>query len=233
MGNLFEQAFVEPLRRLSEQFVGVLTPFIAVLMLLIVGGAAAYLVRHAVYRFLNLVRFNALADRTGLASLVIRTRVFASPADFGARVAQGFVWLIIVLMALNAANTQVTEALVLRLVGYVPHVITAMLVLLLGAAISGFLARSALLAAVNAQWPGARLIAGAVRTLVMLLASVIALEHLQIGQATILITFGILFGGIVIAAAIAFGLGARDLAKEWMQEKIKPRESEEEVFHHL
>ena len=41
----------------------------------------------------------------------------------------------------------------------------AVLVLLLGSAVSKFLARSALLAAVNAQWPAARLIAGGVRLL--------------------------------------------------------------------
>jgi hypothetical protein len=38
----------------------------------------------------------------------------------------------------------------------------------------------------------------------------------------------------VVAGAIAFGLGARDLAKEWLQSKMKPREPEEdEVFRHL
>lgn len=233
MQNLLERAIVEPLRRLAEQFGAILAPMMVVLMLLIVGAAAAYLVRHGVFRFLNLVRFNRLVDRTGLASAIIRTRVFASPADFAARVAQGFVWLVIVLMALSSANTQVTETLIVRLVNYIPDVITAVLVLLLGAAISNFLARSTLLAAVNAQWAGARLLAGAVKTLVMLLAAVIALEHLSIGRTAILVTFAILFGGIVVAASIAFGMGARDLAKDWMQAKMKPRESDDEVFHHL
>ncbi len=233
MQSLFERAFVEPFLRLYEQFGMVVTPLITVLALLIVGGALAFLVRHVVFRLLNLVRFNRLADHAGFANAIMRTRVFASPADFGARVVQGFLWLLIVLMALNAANTQVTETLIIRLVNYVPDVITAILALLLGSVISNFLARSALLAAVNAQWAGARLISGVVKTLVMLLATVIALEQLKIGQTAILITFAILFGGVVVAASIAFGLGARDLAKDWLQEKIKPRETEEDVLHHL
>ena len=41
----------------------------------------------------------------------------------------------------------------------------------------------------------------------------------------------------VVAAAVAFGLGARDLAKDWLQSKTKtqphPPEEEEEVFRHL
>lgn len=233
MQSLFERAFIEPFLRLYEQLGVLVTPLITVLFLLIVGGAVAFLARQIVFRLLNLMRFNRLVDRTGLANAIMRTRVFASPADFGARLVQGVVWLLIVLMALNVANTQVAETLIVRLVNYVPDVITAILALLLGSVISSFLARSALLAAVNAQWAGARLISGAVKVLVMLLATVIALEQLRIGQTAILITFAILFGGLVVCASIAFGLGARDLAKEWLQEKIKPRETEENVFHHL
>lgn len=233
MQSLLESAFVAPLVRLGEQFGRMLTPLVVVLMMLIVGAAVAHLVRRVVYWLLNLLHFNSLVDRTGLASAIMRTRVFTSPADFAARVAQGFIWLVIILMALHSADTQVTETLIVRFVNYIPDVITALLVLLLGAVISNFLARSTLLALVNAQWAGARLLAGIVKTLVMLLATVIALEQLRIGQSAILIAFAILFGGIVVAVAIAFGLGARDLAKEWLQEKIKPREPDEEVFHHL
>lgn len=117
---------------------------------------------------------------------------------------------------------------------YIPDLVTAALVLLLGAVVSKFLARSALLAAVNAQWAGARLIAGAVRLLVMMLAVLVALEQLRIGRTVLLVTFAILFGRIVASGAIAFGLGARDLAREWMQAKLHPREQpDEEVFRHL
>lgn len=233
MQSLFERAFIEPFRRLNDQFAEVLPPLILVLMLLIVGGAVAYLVRQLVFRILTWARFNRLVDRTGLGSIIMSTQAFSSPADFGARVAQGFVWLFIVLLALNAVNTEVTGTLIVRLVNYIPAIITAILVLLLGSVVANFLARSVLLAAVNAQWATARLLSGLVKTMVMLLAAVIALEQLQIGQNAILLTFAILFGGIVIAAAIAFGLGARDLARDWLQERMKRPEPEEEAFHHL
>jgi len=73
-----------------------------------------------------------------------------------------------------------------------------------------------------------------VRLLVMMLAVVVALEQLRIGRTALIVAFAILFGGIVIAGAIAFGFGARDLARDWLQSKMKPRErEEEEVFRHL
>jgi hypothetical protein len=93
--------------------------------------------------------------------------------------------------------------------------------------------RSALLAAVNAQWPAARLIAGGVRVLVMTLAVVIALEQLRVGSVALLVAFAIVFAGIVFAMALAFGLGARDMARQWLEAKVRSSVAEEEVFRHL
>lgn len=234
MQNLFERGFVEPFERLVEQFAQVLAPFTFVLAILILGGVLANLARIGIYRLMVAIRFDRFAEKTGLASTILRTRVFHSPSDFAARCTQGVMWLFIVLLALSAANTPLTQNLVVRFVNYVPDIIAAILVLLLGSVISKFLARSTLLAAVNAQWSGARLLAGGVRVLVMMLTVVVALEQLRIGQNALLISFAILFGGIVIAGAIAFGLGARDLARDWLRSRMTPQDKEEEdAFRHL
>ncbi len=234
MQNLLERAFVEPFVRLAEQFVAVITPLLTVFIILIIGGAVAFLLRLLVFRLLTAVHFDRLVDQTGTANAVMRTRVFRSPSDFGARMVQGLLWLLIILMALDAAGTELTRGLVERFFRYIPDMVAAVLVLLLGSAISKFLARSALLAAVNAQMAGARLIAGAVRIFIMFLAVVIALEQLQIGRTALLISFAILFGGLVLAVSIAFGLGARDLVREWLQEKAgHPKTEEEDVMRHL
>jgi len=233
MQNLLERSFVEPFNRLAEHFAAVLAPMITILVILIVGGAFAYLVRQLVYQLLVAVKFDRLVDSTGTANTILRTRVFRSPSDFGARMVQSLIWLLVVLMALYAGG-QMTQALVERFISYIPDIITAILVLLLGSAVSKFLARSALLAAVNAQWAGARLMAGAVRVLIMFLAVVIALEQLRIGRNALLIAFAILFGGIVLAGSVAFGLGARDFVHDWLRDKAgQSKDEEEDVFRHL
>lgn len=232
--ELLNRAFVEPFDRLYQQFANVIPALMIVLVVLVIGGAVAWGMRQLIYHLLMAVKFDRLAGQMGLSTTIERTRVFHSPSDFGARVVQGLIWLIVALFALNAVDSAMTDNLVARFVAFLPAVITAGLVLLLGSMISRFLARSVLLAAVNAQWAGARLLAGGVRVLVMLLAVVVALEQLEIGRTALLVSFAILFGGIVVAAAIAFGLGARDLAREWLQSKVKPEEKEdEEVFRHL
>lgn len=234
MQSLFDRVFIEPFLRLASQMADIVTPLVTVTIILLIGGAAAYVARRVVYRLLVALGFDRMVAETGMGSTIERTRVFHSPSEFGARLVQGMLWMFIVLLALNATGAEVTQQLVVRFVDYIPDLVTAALVLLLGSVVSKFLARSALLAAVNAQWSGARLVAGAVRVLVMMLAVLVALEQLRIGRTVMLVAFAILFGGVVIAAAIAFGLGARDLARDWMQSKLRPQEPrDEEVFRHL
>lgn len=234
MQGLVERAYVEPIRRLAEQLKLVGPVIVTVLLILLVGGVVAWVTRRVVYRLLVMLRLDRLMAQTGMASTIERARIFRSPADFGARLVEGALWLLIILMALSAVNTELTQQMVTRFVNYVPALITGALVLLLGSLVSKFLARSALLAAVNAQWGGARLLAGSVRVLVMSLAVVVALEELRIGRTALLVSFAIFFAGIVIAGAIAFGLGARDLAREWLRKKTQPGSPEdEEVFRHL
>ena len=234
MQSLVERTLIEPAHRLAEQLRLVGPTIVTVLVILLVGAVVAWLARRVVYWLLVLLRFDRLAAHSGMASVIERARIFRSPADFGARLVEGTFWLLILLLALSAMGTQLTQQIVARFVNYIPALITAALVLLLGSVVSKFLARSALLAAVNAQWSGARLLAGAVRVLVMSLAVVVALEELRIGRTALLVSFAILFAGIVIAGAIAFGLAVRDVAREWLQGKMESRADEdEEVFRHL
>jgi hypothetical protein len=186
------------------------------------------------YGALVLLKFDRLVAGTGFSGAIERTGLFRSASEFGARVAQGTVWVLIILFALSAAGTEVTDALVARFVNYIPDFVTAVLVLLLGSAVSQFLSRSALLAAVNAQWAGARFLAGGVRVLLMSLTVVVALEQLRIGRTALLVSFAILFAGIVIASAVAFGLGGRDLARQWLESRVRSEPpAERDPLQHL
>ena len=234
MHGILETTILEPFEQLARQLAQVVPVLVTVFLILLVGAAFAYLVRRLTYGALVLLKFDRLVAGTGLSGAVERTALFRSPSEFGARVAQGTIWVFIILFALSAAGTEVTDELVARFVNYVPDFVTAVLVLLLGSAISQFLSRSALLAAVNAQWPGARFIAGGVRVLLMSLTVVVALEQLRIGRTALLVSFAILFAGIVIAGAIAFGLGGRDLARELLESRVKaPPPAEKDPLQHL
>jgi hypothetical protein len=125
--------------------------------------------------------------------------------------------------------------LVSRAVTYLPRVLIALALVLLGALVSAFLRRSVLIAAVNAGLPSARILAAAVHTALMILFAAMALEQLGVGRQVILTSFTILFGGGVFALSLAFGLAGRDLAREFLERLLRPRAPEDkgDGLHHL
>jgi hypothetical protein len=125
--------------------------------------------------------------------------------------------------ALGALNLTPINQFAKSLLAYVPHLITASVILLAGYFLSNFVSRAVLIAAVNAGLPPARIIATCSRWGIQALAGAMALEQLGIAQNIVVVGFGITWGGIVLAGAIAFGLGAADLAKGFLERRLVAR----------
>ena len=56
--------------------------------------------------------------------------------------------------------------------------------------------------------------------IVLLVAIAMALDHLGIGRSILPLAFGIVFGGVVLAAALAVGLGARDVVSRTLEQQL-------------
>lgn len=235
MNAFWEQAIVEPLRQLGQQAVAGLSSLMGMLILILLGIVVGWLAKEAVYGIFRAARFDRLCERLGVATEVERLGLARSCSYLAGQVVQGIIVLTALLAGLNALRTPWTQNLVERFFLYLPHLLAAGIILIVGALLSRFLGRSVLIAAVNKGMPSARLLSGLVRFFVVTLAVVATLEELGIGRTTIIVTFSILFGGVVTAAAIAFGLGARDLARDLLKSQFAPerRREEEDTMRHL
>src|SRR5262249_58080888 len=80
---------------------------------------------------------------------------------------------------------------------------------------------AALLGLVNAGVPGARLLSGALRLLVIGIGVVMALDQLGLATGVVLTVFAITFGALMLGTAIAFGLGGRDAARHLLERQFK------------
>jgi hypothetical protein len=146
-------------------------------------------------------------------------------------------WTVILLgllVGVAAFDATLTSQLVVSLFGYLPNVIAAVLLLLAGNVCARFLARSVLIGAVNMKLQYARLLSVGVKWLVLVLTVAMVLDHLAIGGRIVDLAFGILFGGIVFALALAVGLGSRDLVSRSLErETARIPEEVEDPFQHL
>lgn len=138
------------------------------------------------------------------------------------------------LVGISAFDGALPSQLVLRVFDYLPSVLAAVFVLAAGNIIARFLARSVLIGAVNMHLQYARLLSVGVKWMVTVLAVTIAIEHLGIGGGIIRLAFGILFGGIVLALALAVGLGSKELVTRSLEReatKVSSPDGKEPVGH--
>jgi hypothetical protein len=227
MTGFWQQTIVTPLRELGQQALASLSSLLGMLILILLGLVLGWLAKQVVYRALRALRFDRLGDRVGVGLVVERMGLARSSSYLAGQVVQGLIVLTALLAGLNALGTPLTRNLVERTFLYVPHLLAGLLVVVVGVLVSRFLGRSVLIAAVNANLSAARMLAGVTRFFVIVLTVVAALDEFGISRTTIIVTFAILFGGLVTALAIAVGLGARDLAREFLQSQFHPKDKVE------
>jgi hypothetical protein len=146
-------------------------------------------------------------------------------------------WLVILVgftIGVSVFDPTLTSALMIRFLEYLPNVVAASVVLVVGSLIARFLSRSVLIGAVNMNLQYARLLSEGVRWMLTVVAVAMALEHLAIGGGIIRLAFGILFGGIVLALALAVGLGSKELISRSIErESSRASSQSEQPVRHL
>jgi hypothetical protein len=227
---------MNPFRELGDQIMSFLPNLATMLIILAVGIAVAVILRGVLGRLLRAVRFNDLAYNIGFTPVLFKANIHQTPAAVVANIVYGIVLLLTFLLAASALHLTVTSNIVPTFFAWIPNLIVSAVVLAGGYLLSKFIGRSVLLTAVNAEIRSARLISYSVQTLIMLFTISVSLEQIGLAQNTIIAAFSILFGGLVLALSIAFGLGGRDLARDFLERNVRKSEEgygERHPFSHL
>jgi Conserved TM helix len=204
------QALTQSMDRMLTQLASLLPGLMALVAALLVSGLVAWILAAILRRSLTSFDFDRRVAQWGFPALA-EWSPGKRPTLLASRAAGWTVMLIGFLIGISAFDAALTSQFVIRLFGYLPNVVAALVVLAAGGIVARFLARSVLIGAVNMNLQYARLLSAGVKWLVTVLAVAMALEHLGIGGGIIRLAFGILFGGIVLALALAVGLGSKEL----------------------
>lgn len=223
MSDFLSQAILGPLQIIGQQVLSVLPNILVMGMILLGGLTIAWLSGNFAERLLRVIGIDHLGDRLGITAALLRGGIKTDPSRLIGRALYWTVVLLATIAALGALNLAPINQFAQSLLAYVPHLVTATVIMLAGYFLSNFTSQAVLIAAVNAGLPPARLIAAAARWGILLLAGAMALEQLGIALHIVVVGFGITLGGVVLAAAIAFGLGGKDLAKEFLERRVAGR----------
>jgi hypothetical protein len=210
-----DESTTQVMTGLARLLPGVIALVVAVVLSLLMASLVSSIVRRA----LRGINFDERLTAWGW----LEVAEWSPDRSVTALVARLVSWTIIivgVLIGIAAFDTTLTSSLVMNVFGSLPNLLTAVALFAVGHMLARFLSRGVLIGAVNMNLPYAGLLGVGVRWLVLVLATAMALDHVGIGGSIVGLAFGILFGGIVLALALAVGLGSKDLVARSLEREI-------------
>lgn len=209
-----KRAFLDSVERVLSAAAQLLPSLLAMLLIFALTVVLAVATQSAVRRLCNRLAVDRRLREWGVAPL---GGGWPGPTRVLTRIS---FWTVIVLglfLGLSVLETPVASAVSIRLLEYGPRLLVAFAMFAVAVGVARVVERNVLIGAVNMGMQSARLLALGARWLVVLLGAAIALDHAGVGASVVPLAFGILFGGIVFALALAVGLGAKDLVARSLQ----------------
>ncbi len=228
----FVSLILEPLREAYAKFVKFGPNLLAMLIIILIGLIVARISRFVLVKLLQAIKFDSWSDRMGLTSVLRKGDLWSKPSVAVGAFVFWFLVIAAVMAGFSALNIQAFDSLISQFILYLPRVVSAILILVIGYIVTGFIGRAILISAVNRGYRFARLFAESVRLLLVVLFIAMALEQLQVAPGIVVAAFSIMFGGIILALAIAFGVGGIEAAKKIIdQETEKKEEGKRDIDH--
>lgn len=225
------EMIISELAKAAQEFARGFAQFLPRLIVLViiafVGWLIAYLLKVIARSILRLIKFDRLSENAGASQLLAKAAL-PSPTDLLSRFVFWVAWVGFVLLGISALGIVGLQEHIAHFFLFLPRLFAALFILFFGLLAASFFSRAALLAAVNADLPRPRRLSITVRALIIIFVLSMVLEELGVAQQTMLVAFGIVFGGMVLGLAIAFGSGGKELARGFLVRMFVRGEKKEE-----
>ncbi len=209
----FMELLLQPLRDFGITILQFVPNLLAMLIIFIAGFLFSRLIRLFFLRIFRIINFDSWCDRAGLTAIIRKGDIWSKPSDVFGSIIYGFLIILFLVIGLSALRLPTIDNLIAQFFLYIPRAFSALVILIAGYVLAGFISRAVLITAVNSGYHYAKILAEAVRLLLIVLILAMSLEQLQIAPGIVIAAFSIVFGGIILALAISFGIGGIDAAK--------------------
>ncbi|NNU43566.1 mechanosensitive ion channel family protein [Ramlibacter montanisoli] len=184
------------------------------LLIIVVGWFVASLIERGLAALLRSIKFNELSERAGLSDFIRRMGMNTDAAGMIGLVVKWFVRLIALVVAFDALGLPAVSEVLRQLLLWLPNVVVALVVLVIGGLAARALSNVVRGAASEADLSNADFLAKTASVVVWAFAIVVAVNQLGIATELVNTLFMAIVGALALSLGLAFGLGGRDTAAE-------------------
>src|SRR5919107_4121954 len=201
----------QPLQDALSTFFSYIPQLIGAIIILVIGYVIARALQAVVGRVLQGIGFDGWMERGGIKQFFDRAQTNYTPATVIGRLVFWFVFIIALTMATDALGIPQVSAVLGQLIAFIPSIIAAILILILATLLAN------LVSGIVRGATGSNLLASVAQYAIIVYAVFAAITELGIAVTLTAPTFLILLGAVALAAAIAFGIGGREVAQDILQ----------------
>lgn len=224
MGNL-QAMVIDPLNAVLAQVGFFFGNLILVILILIVGWLISkFIVKLGITKLAKLLKLDELSGRIELDDLLAKGGITYSLSELLGVVFYWLALLITFVIAFNAVGLTVAADLLQKITLFVPNIIVAIFILIIGMFVAVVIRNIVKTAATNAGIAHAALLSKLTEVVIMVFAIAMALEQVQIGARIVELSISIILASFGLGFAIAFGLGCKDIVGKAVSsflEKVK------------
>jgi hypothetical protein len=219
MREIIITELTQAVQELARNFAHYLPRLVVMLIIALVGWVIAWLLKVIVRSILRLSKFSKLSENAG-ATQLLKQAALPSSTELVSRFVFWVAWLGFILLGVSVLEIVGLQEYISRFFLFLPRLAVALVILFVGLLAASFFSRAALLAAVNANFRSSRLLSLSIRIIISLFTLSMMFEVLGVGEGTMRIAFGAVFGAVMLGLAIAFGIGGQDLARDFLERKL-------------
>ena len=204
------QPVVDSLTQFGTEVVGFIPNLVGALLLLLIGKVVAKWVDLGLVKILNVLRIETVSKKIGLSAAMKDIGLKIKTADIFGVLGYWIIYLVFILAAVDALGVRTITDIVQKLIAYLPNVIAALLIMLIGISVANFLEK------VVKQFKYGKVLGKLTYFVIIVLVSVSALEQIGIAVSFFTENVQILMAGVALAFGLSFGLGTKERAGEFV-----------------
>jgi hypothetical protein len=194
---------------------------IVALVILIIGWAIGALICKIVEKFMKMIKFDEALRKAGFENLVKKAGLNLNSGKFVGKIFEYFVIIVFLIASFDVLGlNQVTAFLQQIVLGYLPQLIIAILILLVGAVVGDVMYRIVVASSRTAGLASSNFLGTVARWGIWIFAILIALSQMGVAGAFIQTIFTGFVVAVSLALGLSFGLGGQEAAKDTIH-KIK------------
>lgn len=212
-----------PTRELIINFWIVISRLLEAVIFFIIGWIIAKILKLLIAKLLKTIRVDYLVEESGLKEVLVRGNVTKEPSELIANIIYWLMIIVIFSFVLSLTGISIPQHVIETLLSFIPRIIVGLIIFILSLFVGNIFEGVVNTTVANAGLENPYMLGRIARVAIIIFGIVLTLQEIGIGRGFVTTSFDIVLASVSFAFALAFGLGAKDFIKDWLETSFKKK----------